>query len=160
MQGFASILGLGPVKAKRLLDTFNQPFKRSLTAVAAGTSLGASQLQGRTLQEASQQQPAGQQPQPQPQAAVAGSTQSLEQDDDGVGFEEGLDANEGTGIADEDAGAAEAEADSAGGNAGVEFEGGDQQGGSEVLDDALGGYHEDFLEDLEGLDDGLDGEEF
>lgn len=157
MQGFASIPGLGPIKAKRLLDTFNQPFKRSLTAVATGTSLGASQLAGRTQQEASPQQPTGHQQQTHPQAAVAGSMQGFEQDDDDIGFEAGLDADEETGLADEDAGEVEAEGESAGGDAGVDFEGDDQQGGSEVLDDALGGYHEDFLE---GLDDGLDGDEF
>jgi hypothetical protein len=49
VEGFARIPGLGPLKAKRLLDTFNQPFRRSLTAAntaaagagAAGAAAGA-----------------------------------------------------------------------------------------------------------------------
>jgi NAD-dependent DNA ligase len=40
---FAAMPGLGPVKARRLLEAFSQPFKRNLTGVqgAAGADGGA-----------------------------------------------------------------------------------------------------------------------
>ncbi len=46
--------GIGPTKARRLHDTFHQPFRRSFSTTAAGTP-EASQQNGVSLQQSQQQ---------------------------------------------------------------------------------------------------------
>lgn len=75
-EGFASIPGLGPVKAKRLFDTFNQPFRRTLTAAAAAAGAGGG---GSGSSQQQQQQGVGAAPPSSQQQAQAANTGSAEQ---------------------------------------------------------------------------------
>lgn len=182
LQGFASIPGLGPVKAKRLLDTFNQPFRRGLTA--ANTTVDTSAAGAGSPAGASQQQQQGA-----AAAGTQGAASGQKQNPEGFELDEDLLA-EYEEAAEEAAAAASGHHIStalattgaaAGGAAAdrvarqqdesVQGEGEDGEGGTndefdregeELLEGAedegvLGGYHEDYLDPL---DDGFDAEEF
>jgi hypothetical protein len=173
-EDFAAIPGLGPVKARRLLEAFSQPFKRNLTGAQgpAGAATGAGNAQHQAGvrasaggQQAGSSQPAQQQQQQQgdddldfdladyedmDEDPAAGDGEDMQQEGEDRADEEAADLDEPGSAAGADAGAGVSGVGGSMGAAAVGF--GQQQGRGEFMplppqDDEYG-YDDELLEEF------------
>jgi hypothetical protein len=157
-EDFAAIPGLGPVKARRLLEAFSQPFKRNLTGVQGPAGVAGAAGAGAADGVAGQQQAGssrpGQQQQQQGGEDLDFDLEDYEDEDPAAGDKEDM-QQEGEEEADEPGSAAAADAGAGGGvggSVGAADAGFGQQGRGEFLplppqDDEYG-YDDELLEEF------------